>query len=293
MSELHDIIERYSTLIEAMDQLEKEVPVIEKIYAELKDVIKDQSNSAKTSIKEIKYETDKLLLTVEEKQKSIMKLTTRYDSMEKLMAESETRVQALLITVNSRIDTLNELLSKGKNEKANYKKLEERIDAIEKKIAAEIVSTDKKKAIKGNASEQGKKLNLDLFPSNAESFTFDEIRSVKHRKPCGIVLDGQHVIMAEHWTDLLKAVVPSMIDEYEISVDDLCSAGYGIGDLPYFIKGKKAPYGYSADYKYISEHNLLVYSGGSDITVNLIYNLLCDYLDITPGDIELFYRNKY
>lgn len=137
------------------------------------------------------------------------------------------------------------------------------------------------------------------FPGDAMRFTFKNIKSVKYKKPYGITIEGD-IVNAEHWTNLLEEVILYAFRNFGIKKEHLCAADLGIHFakteyseahiVPYFVE--RVPSDTNYKYRPVHEVGISVMSEGADITVEVLEALLCDYLKIKPGNVELFYHKK-
>ena len=89
MTELNEIIKKYSTLLGVMEQLEKEAPVIEKTYKELQSIINKQSTTEKDALEKIKSQANSSIEEAGKIELATQELAKQYEKFEKLVKSSK------------------------------------------------------------------------------------------------------------------------------------------------------------------------------------------------------------
>lgn len=296
MTELNEIINRYATLIEAMDKLEEEVPEIQKIHKELEKELKNRLEITEKAIESIKKQA----------KSSIGDINNASDKTEQLLAKLEKASGLASNDVKKLIELMSELDKKSKevqaliNQNNNFDSndLEKRIAGLERKINL----LEKNRAQSSNNDKILKSTSSNIlpsykskFPHDAYRFSLENIQNVYGKKPYGIVIEG-FVIEASYWTNMLEEAVSYTIQEYEVDCEDLIDTGYikesyTGKEIPYFIQGSFREYE-GQYYRPIKDCNISVYYGGSNDVVDLLYDLLIEYLEISPKNVEIFYHDK-
>lgn len=300
MTELNEILQRYGILVDTMTELENEVPIIEKIYKELKSTIEKQSQVAESSLTAIKKQANESIEKAKVIEDAVELLEKKHKQIEADIKKAKKENADFLKLVDEKIETLTGLVKKTNNLNISSPEIDGRLSYIESKLS----KMERQSTQSIPTSEQSKSpVETDTtvyrsakrkFPEDAMHFTFDKIKHVSRKKPQGIVIEG-NIIKVKHWTSLIEAVIPYAVNKYNIDVKDLADCDYrysyyGDGEestIPYFVFNN--PDELTSNHRYIKECDLHVYSGGADKTVELLNILLCDYLNINPKNIELFY----
>ena len=303
MTELNQILQRYGILVDTMSELEKEVPIIEKIYKELKSTIEKQSQVADDSLTVIKNQANESIEKAKVIEDAVEVLEKKHKQIESDIKKAKKENADFLKLVDEKIETLTELVKNTNNFNVNSPEIDSRLSYIESKLSKiERQSTQNNSTNNQSTSNSTVETNTNIyrsakrkFPEDAQHFTFDKIKHVSRKKPQGIVIEG-NIIKVKHWTSLIETVIPYAINKYNVNIEDLADRDYRYsyyGDdnestIPYFVYDN--PDELTSNHRYIKECDLHVYSGGADRTVELLNILLCDYLNINPKNIELFYN---
>ena len=112
MTELNEIIKKYSSLLEYMQLLEAEVPVIEKTYNDLQSIIKEQSSVETKALNRIKKQSDESAVILEKIEFATTNLKEQYDELELLMKSSKKQQDEFLKKANEKILLLQKLSQK-------------------------------------------------------------------------------------------------------------------------------------------------------------------------------------
>ena len=255
----------------------------------------------------IKKQTETAVIKVQDIETTVGSLLEKQREASLLLAASIKNLETLLRSADEKIKVLTDLTAQRNSQSVIDTKLEQRLAAIEKKMA--IYGESATPIPTAIASSSPSKFRTpktrqvpsakDEFPWDAMRFTFGDIKSVKYKKPYGIAIDGE-IIYVEHWTSMLDEVIPYAFENYGINKVDLCNSGLGIHfsqteysearTVSYFVNGVASSTEFT--YRYLRGIDLSVISSGADKTVEVLKALLCDYLKIRPGNVELFYHKK-
>lgn len=305
MTELNEIIEKYSALLGYMEQLENEVPLIEEIYQELQSIIKEQSNVENKTLSKIKKQADESIEIVDRIEAATLKLKQQYDEYDLLVKSSKKQQDEFLKSANEKISLLQKLSQKQTSD-IDVTEIFSRLSTVENTLAIlesqeRTPTSDKLKT--QSAPKQSRSTYATAkssFPSDAKHFTFDDIKHVTRKKPYGIVIEG-NIIKVQYWTNMLDSVIPYVFDKYDGDVNELCESNYGAylpqndGSekfVPYFVKGSQYTDKNNLTYRPISKVGLSVRYSGAEETVEVLRLLLCDYFGIDERAVELFYHDN-
>ena len=301
MTELNEIIKKYSTLLGVMEQLEKEAPVIEKTYKELQSIINKQSTTEKDALEKIKSQAHSSIEEAGKIELATQELAKQYEKFEKLVKSSKKQQDEFLKKADEKIAELKNL-SSNNSPTFDVAEIYSRLSRAENKISAfehqeHTIPTGTN--IKTSTAEKTRTATYSTvknsFPSDAKHFTFDNIKRVTRKKPYGIAIEG-NIIKVNYWTNMLDSTIPYVLDKYNGDVDELCEANYGTSRpqfdgtekfIPYFVKETK--YG---DYRPIKGTDLSVLYSGAEETVKVLHQLICVHFGIDEKDVELFYHDN-
>jgi len=292
-----DLMVLYEELTFLVSQLNSDAPKIKKMYTSLEQTIAKQEAAAVKAGQTIETATSATIAKLQKESKDVLDAAAQHLAKAEAVAK---RCEAVLSQV--------EAIAKNMQSVREYQlAVDKRLTQIEEKVKA--ASTPQISIHSKETETEQNKLSAshtvkapsteNEFPRDSMRFTFKDIKSVSHTKPYGIVIDGETII-AEHWTNLLESVLLYAFESFGVKKDHLCTADLGMHFpktayseahmVPYFAK--RAPSNTNYKYRRMSELGISVLSEGADITVEVIDALLCDYLKINPGNVELFYHKK-
>lgn len=297
MTELNDILKKYSTLLDAMKQLEAEVPVIENIYQELQAIIQKQTRTEENALERIN-DSAKTATEIAEKIDSTAKeLKKQQKAFETTVKAAKKQQDDFIRIADERIALLQQLTQQQPAQDSSDE-LSRRLSSLEKKLAAleaqkaESPARSNKATVKKEPTKSAYLIGKNSFPSNAKHFTFANIERVSEKKPYGIVIEDK-IIKVPYWTSMLDTVVPYVFEKYNISAESLYQREYSTTSsaqrpIPYFVKGSSS----DNTYRYISKLGMSVHFAGAEEAVEALNILLCDYLQIDRAAVALFYHDK-
>lgn len=302
MTELNEIINKYSTLLGVMEQLEKEAPIIEDTYKELKEIISKQKLVEDNALNEIMKQTEQSKEQANNIEGLIDKLSKQYKKFEISVKNTKKQQEEFLEVAEEKIQKLQSLF----DENIMYndiKKLFDRVSELENKVF--VLEKQKNAPRKEEKKDKTEDLNVGLsvrniFPKDAKCFSFDKIEKVTGKKPYGIVIDG-NIVKVQYWTSMLDEVLPYVLEQYEGNVDKLCDSNYGTflpqkdgkneKFVPYFIKGIFKEYN-NQTYRPIYGYDMSVWYCGAVGTIEELRVLLCEHFGIKGKNIMLYYHDK-
>ena len=278
MSELKEILERYSILIEAMECLEQEVPIIEREYQGLRNLIREQAVTTEQAVLRVETKADSSIKQFQVYEAKLNAMMEKQTESLRLIETSMTALEDILRLADSKINVLTELVNS-------------------KTIGLPTADISNNKRMPSRKIYPSAKSE---FASDAMRFTFDKQKTVRYKKPYGIVIEGE-ILKANDWSKLLEQVIYFSFDNYGADKYELVSGEYGIhlqrteidedGDeityekiIPYFVEGNV----YKEDgyqYRYLKMLDISALYNGADAVVNVIKSLLCEYLKIFPQNI--------
>ena len=301
MTELNEIIKKYSTLLGVMEQLEKEAPMIEKTYKELQSIINNQLVIEKDALEKIENQAKSSVEEAEKIEIATKELMKQCEKFEALVEKSKKQQDDFLKNADEKIAELKKLSSNNISA-VDVAEIYSRLSRAEIKISAfehqgQIVPAkdNPKLSITEKTNTSTYSTAKNRFPSDAKHFTFDNIKRVTRKKPYGIAIEG-NIIKVNYWTNMLDSTIPYVINKYHGDVDELCEANYGTSRpqfdgtevfFPYFVKGIK-----NGDYRHINGTDLSVLYSGAEETVRVLHQLLCVHFGINEKDVELFYHDN-
>ena len=134
MEELKNIVKRYSTLIEAMDQLEIEAHEIKEKYDEFKKTISDEIKEKQSALDEIRKAHNMSMESIEEQSKRVLDAQAIYEKCEKELTNTEKRIKSYITDVDKKILELRKLLQKEDELHVSHSDLIERIAMLEGRL---------------------------------------------------------------------------------------------------------------------------------------------------------------
>lgn len=292
-----DLMVLYEELTFLVSQLNNDAPKIKKMYASLEQTIAQQETVAAKAAQTVEAAASDSVAKMQQESKQVLDVATQY------LAKAESIVKRCETALSQMESLAKNIQSVREYQMAVDKRLalfEEKIQTSNKATTNLYNNGTSATPHKFADSNKGQaQYAKDLFPVDAMKFTFSDIKSVRYTKPYGIAIAGK-TINAEHWTNLLEDVITYSFENYGIKKDLLCTADLGIHfpkteyseahTVPYFAK--RAPSNTNYKYRRMQDLGISVISEGADITVDVLKALLCDYLKITPSNIELFYHKK-
>jgi len=306
MTELNEILSKYSTLLESMKQLETEASLIEEIYKEVQTIIKKQSAVESEALDRIKTQADASIKILDRIEVVTKDLKQQYDNYEVLVEKSKKQQDEFLRKAEEKI-TLLQKLSQKQTADIDISEIYSRLSRAENILSAlegqgrnYSPDTTAKPAHTNKPSRSTYSTAKGSFPNDAKHFTFDDIKRVTGKKPYGIVIEG-NIIKVQYWTNMLDSVIPYVFEKYEGDVDKLCDMNYGISlpdendkekFIPYFIKGVQYTDKNNQSYRPLNKIGMSVRYCGAEETIEELRLLLCDYFGIDEKHIELFYHDK-
>lgn len=279
--EVNELLELSTNTFLGLKKIQSEIVTLKEQVADSQKNLSVAEKNLATSEKNI----SKVDATIEKAQKLSKELDKKIKVIENASPVAQAMIESLqesILELRNRMDEIEDRVDKSEKE----------LGKIGKTVSSIGQASGNDKAAKQKTTA---KAVASQFPASAMHFTMANTRSVSYTKPYGIVVDGD-VLMMGHWTNMLDEAIPYCMKKYGGNVKDLCDVGYGIeisdedGNyiIPFFISGKTD----DSSYRYIAQSRLSVYSGGADRTVEVLKNLICDYLEVDERNVEIFYHKK-